>query len=259
MSVIIPAYNEASRLPRTLRSAMNFLEAQSFTSEIIVVTDGSADDTENVAQSFVGKSIPVKVLDFSVNRGKGFAVRAGMAAATGEYRVFMDADGAVSIDHVLAFISKAKQGFDVVIGSRALDESQKLGRQPFPREQLAVCFGFLQRSVLKLKIVDTQCGFKLFTAQAADGLFPLCTLDCAYFDAELIYLAINLGYEISQVPVVWKHDNETRLPIGVKRTLDIVRKLFRIRNIHTKTFTQRVNFKASRDTNNECYARVPIN
>lgn len=243
VSIIIPAYNEESRLPRTLGSTIEFLKQQTFSSEIIIVTDGSKDGTKEVAESFSSRFANLRVISFPSNRGKGFAVKLGMAEASGQYRMFFDADGAVDISHITAFLEKAAEGNDVIIGSRALDESKKLGRQPFPREQLAVCFGFLQRSVLGLKIVDTQCGFKLFSAEAAVKLFPLITLDCAYFDAELIYLATNLGYHVTQLPVVWKHDNETRLPIGFKRTVDIFCKLFHIRLFHAKTFANQSNFR----------------
>jgi dolichyl-phosphate beta-glucosyltransferase len=243
VSIIIPAYNEESRLPRTLGSTIEFLKQQTFSSEIIIVTDGSKDGTKEVAESFSDRFANLRVISFPSNRGKGFAVKVGMAQACGRYRMFFDADGAVDISHIISFLAKAAEGNDVIIGSRALEESKKLGRQPFPREQLAVCFGFLQRSVLGLKIVDTQCGFKLFSAEAADKLFPLITLDCAYFDAELIYLATNLGYHVTQLPVVWKHDNETRLPIGLKRTVDIFCKLFHVRFVHAKTFAKQSNFR----------------
>lgn len=245
VSIIIPAYNEESRLPRTLTSTISFLEKQTFSSEIIVVTDGSSDKTAEVAQAIGASFKNFQVISFPVNRGKGFAVKAGMSAAKGKLRMFFDADGAVSIDHLPSFMSKAYDDYDVVIGSRALNDSEKLGRQKFPREQLAVCFGFLQRSVLQLKIVDTQCGFKLFTAEAAERLFPLITLDCAYFDAELVYLAINLGFEVTQMPVVWKHDNETRLPIGPRRAVDILLKLFAVRTAHRATFANNTRSKTS--------------
>lgn len=251
LSLIIPAYNEESRLPRTLDSVICFLQKQPFASEIIVVTDGSKDNTAQIARDYSQKFDRFTVIDFPTNKGKGFAVKAGMAAAHGKFRAFMDADGAVSIEHILSFIQKAGEGFDVVIGSRALNESQKLGRQPFPREQMAVCFGYLQRAVLRLKIVDTQCGFKLFKAEAAKKLFPLLTLDCAYFDAELVYVALNLGLSIVQMPVVWKHDNETRLPVGLRRTFDIVRKLFKIRQHHHKTFANHERNKESGDSNHD--------
>jgi len=232
LSIIIPAYNEARRLPRTLSETISFLEVQSFTSEIIVVTDGSTDETVAVAESFASRFSDLRVISFAGNKGKGFSVKTGMLAARAKYRLFMDADYAVPVQTVLTLLESVKDGFDIVIGSRAMADSVILVQQGFIRRQLTKVFSVLQDATLGLPFEDTQCGFKLFTAAAAELYFPQVTFDCAYFDAELLYVAHNAGARIAQVPITWQHDHETRLPIGMKRSIDLARKMFAIPRIH---------------------------
>ncbi len=232
LSIIIPAYNEVERLPRTLKETLQFLQRQSYSSELIVVTDGSSDGTIDLVRTWSQEHKNMKLVSFAQNRGKGFAVREGMLQANGKYRLFMDADYAVPVDFVQPFLEAATTGSAVVVGSRALATSQILQSQPAIRGFLARCFGKVQRLVLRLPIADTQCGFKLFTADAAKTLFSLAQLDCSYFDAEVLFLAHRLDLSIKELPVVWTHDQETRLPIGPRRTLDILIKLFSIKRMH---------------------------
>lgn len=233
LSVIIPAWNEEKRLPATLEKVIDFLKGQVYTSEILVVTDGSKDRTVEVAESFTSIFPSLQVISFPFNKGKGFGVKEGMRAASGKYRLFMDSDYAVPIDFVTPFLTAVQhEGYDIVIGSRAMEQSKVTASQGFPRQQLAQLFGFLQWLVLRLPFRDTQCGFKLFTATAAESYFPQVVYDCAYFDAELLYLAHKSGAKIKQVPVTWQHDGETRLPIGLRRSIDLFGKLLRIRQLH---------------------------
>lgn len=232
LSLIIPAWNEEKRLPRTLQACVEFLRRQPYTSEIIVVTDGSTDRTAEVARSFNTEFTNLQVLAFADNCGKGFAVKAGMQAARGTYRIFLDADNAVPVETIATFVKKITEGYDIVIGSRALERSEIAHGQGFLRQKLAQLFGFLQWCVLRMPFPDTQCGFKLFTADAANTFFPMLTYDCAYFDAELMYVAYHAGAKIAQLPVVWSHDEETRLPIGLKRSVDLFKKLLNIPQVH---------------------------
>src|SRR5262245_11921006 len=141
LSVIIPAYNEELRLPRTLEATIRFLDAQQYTSEIVVVTDGSKDRTRQVAETFVRDFPDLRVLEFAENKGKGFAVKAGMLAATGKHRLFMDADYAVPIEFVKPCLEKLKGTYDIVIGSRAVADADVKVHQPFMRQQMALMFG----------------------------------------------------------------------------------------------------------------------
>jgi hypothetical protein len=143
----------------------------------------------------------------------------------------MDADYAVPIEYLGSMLDEIKEN-DIVIGSRGLQNSAVEIHQNFIREKLAILFGKLQSIILNLPIKDTQCGFKLFTDEAAKILFNLITFDCAYFDAELLYIANKKKMKIKEIPVRWKHDHETRLPVGFKRTLDLLIKLFKIRIMH---------------------------
>lgn len=228
-------------MPRTLTETIKFLENQSYDSEILVVTDGSSDRTAAVAQSFCDRFPRLRVLEFKEKRGKGFGVSTGILAAQGEYRLFMDADYAVPIEYVTQFIDLAENGFDIVIASRALAESHFEEKQRFPRRQLALVFGELQKMILRLPYKDTQCGFKMFSAEAAQRYFPLLKYECAYFDAELLFIAFKSGAKVAQVPVTWRHDQESRLPIGLKRSLDLFMKLLQIRKNHGHITEQSIN------------------
>lgn len=236
LSIVIPAFNEEKRLPKTLATIIQFLQKQSYTSEIIVVNDGSTDKTKKIAEEFMGNDSPsIRFIEYFPNQGKGFAVKKGMVAAKGEYRLFMDADYAVPIEYLPTFLSMINNDYHVVIASRGLKKSQIDAHQPFLRELAGKGFGVLQRFVLDLPFVDTQCGFKLFTEEAAEILFQKVTFNCAYFDAELLYLAYHNNMKIGEIGVRWRHDGETRLPIGLKRTYDILRKLFIIRPLHSNS------------------------
>ena len=234
LSIIIPAYNEETRLPRTLNLTIPFLKRQCYRGEIIVVTDGSTDNTVEVARAYSSEFPDLRVLEFKQNRGKGYAVKEGMLAARGAYRLLMDADYSVPVGSLPEFFHRLRTGYDIAIASRALRDSKVNADQGFPRKQLAVLFGYLQQAILQLPYRDTQCGFKLFTAEAVERFFPLVTYDCAYFDAQLLYIAHNSGARIAEVPVVWTHDQETRLPIGFARSLELLYKMWRIRQEHGK-------------------------
>lgn len=234
LSVVIPCFNEERRLGRTLSETISFLKHQRYSWEIVVVNDGSSDGTRDVALGFAGNGLlPIRVIEHFPNRGKGFAVKCGMLEAKGDYRLFMDADYAVPIEFAGPLLSLIQNGYDIVVGSRGLRQSQVIEHQPFFRELVAKAFGTVQRAVLRLPLIDTQCGFKLFTRQACENLFPRQTFSCAYFDAEILYIAYRKGLEIGEMGVRWRHDGETRLPIGPRRTLDIITKLFAIRSIHS--------------------------
>ncbi|MCX5829846.1 MAG: glycosyltransferase family 2 protein [Deltaproteobacteria bacterium] len=229
ISIIIPAYNEETRIRKTLNNVIDYLNQKEYSSEIIVVSDGSVDNTKLIVQSFQDKYQNLVFIEYFPNKGKGFAVKQGMAIAKGRFRLFMDADYAVPIEYMTTFLSLINYNYDIVIGSRGLKQSQIEAHQPFIRESAAKIFGLIQRVILRLPIIDTQCGFKLFTKEAAEFLFPKITFDCAYFDAELLYIAYHNKMQIGEIGVRWRHDGETRLPIGIKRTAEIIKKLFYIK------------------------------
>ncbi|HIA52818.1 MAG TPA: glycosyltransferase family 2 protein [Candidatus Melainabacteria bacterium] len=234
LSIIVPSYNEERRMPRCLEKLAEYLERKQFTSEVLIVSDGSTDRTTDIVRAASQMDPTIRLIEFSENKGKGFAVRAGMLEARGKYRLFMDTDCAVPVEFIDKMLERLVAGYEVAIGSRALEESVIVKRQSLPRHVAALGFTKLQNAVLKLPFADTQCGFKMFSAQAAEHLFPLTKLNCAYFDAELLYMAYKFNYEVAEVPVKWTHDEETRLPIGPRRSADLLIKLLQIPSIHRR-------------------------
>ncbi len=232
VSIVIPAYNEESRLPHTLMKTAEFLAKQAYNSEIIVVTDGSTDGTEQVVEDAAARYGGIRLISLPKNRGKGFSVKYGMINALGDYRLFMDADYAVPVEYLNDFLAELEKGADVVIGSRAHEDTQIGTPQAFPRRQLAISFGYLQRAILRLPFLDTQCGFKMFTADAVKLLFPHIVYECAYFDAELLYVATKMGLNVQEIGVKWTHDQQTRLPIGINRSVELFQKLIAIPSLH---------------------------
>lgn len=224
LSVIIPAYNERNRLPPYLRELAAYLKSSGITHEIIVVDDGSNDDTVKLITSFQREYCNLKLIQLSANRGKGYAVKTGMLAAVGKYRLFTDADGAISIDEIGKFLELIKKGADVVIGSKALSPSFA----KWHRKLSGRIFNTLVHLLAVKGIRDTQCGFKLFTAEAAQKLFSVQTIDGYCFDVEILFLARLRGYIISETPVVWSGIRGGKVRIlqdSCKMTCD----LFRIR------------------------------
>lgn len=234
LSIVIPAFNEEKRLGLCLEKTISFVSKQLYETEIIVVCDGCTDNTASLSASYKEKHDSLRVIEYAQNRGKGYAVKRGIFEAAGDIILFMDADHSVPIETVNSFIKQVENGCDIVIGARNLPESIIIQHQMFFRELAGKAFGKLQKAVLKIPYYDTQCGFKLFTRQAAYALFNKIKFDCSYFDAEVIYLAHSSGMKIKEMPVTWKHDGFTTMPIGLKRTIDLLRKLFSIKKMHNK-------------------------
>jgi len=199
LSIIVPAYNEESRLPETLRKITHYLGRTDWQfHEVLVVDDGSTDATARAAEGFEG----VRVLHNPGNRGKGYSVRHGMREARGEWRLFSDADLSTPIEELDKLWNT---GAPVAIGSRALDRSLIGTHQPGIRESAGKVFNAVMRLATGLNIADTQCGFKLFRADVAKAVFPRQLLERFGFDAEVLFIADRLGYRIAEVPVIWNH------------------------------------------------------
>lgn len=235
LSIIIPAFNEENRLPGCLANTINFLKNQDYKSEIIVVCDGCSDRTAETAFQFKSEFHNLKIIEYSLNHGKGYAVKKGMLEANGTIRMFMDADLAVPIEYVNNFRAQILNGNDVVIGARGLNETKILKSQSFLREAAGKLFGRIQMLVLDIPFLDTQCGFKMLTKNAAEYLFKQIKYDCSYFDAEVIYIANRAGMKIKEMPVTWMHDGITRMPIGIIRTIDLIKKLLKLKSLHKET------------------------
>ena len=231
LSVVIPAYNEEERISQTLEHMISFLKRQGYRSEIIVVDDGSTDQT-SVAASQQLKDFSHRILRNSPHQGKGAAVKRGMLAAVGEYLLFSDADMSTPIEEVGRFIDLLKKGnYDCVIGSRALPESQLEVRQGLFRETIGKIFNFLARRLSFQGISDSQCGFKCFKREAAHDLFGRQRLKGFSFDAEILYLAQRRGYRILEAPVIWRNSAKSRVQI-LSDPFRMFFDLLRIRRLH---------------------------
>ncbi len=230
LSVVVPAYNEEPRLGPSLVRIVDYCESAAADYEIIVVDDGSDDDTVAVAEAVAGESPRVRVIELGRNRGKGAAVRAGMLAATGDRILFSDADLATPIEEVAGLDAELDHGYDIAIASRAVSGSDIRVRQHPMRELMGRAFNVFVRAIVLGGIKDTQCGFKLFTRAAAHDLFARATVDGFAFDVELLLLARG-RYRIAEVPVTWRHVEESKVSPGTDAALMFV-DLIRLRWRH---------------------------
>jgi dolichyl-phosphate beta-glucosyltransferase len=228
LSVVIPAYNEASRLPASLQRLREF--AQTFPSlELLIVDDGSRDATAEVAEqigrSWAPEGPALRVLRSDRNHGKGYSVRQGMLEASGEWLLFSDADLSTPIQEVFALLEKAREGFDVVIGSRALRPDLVGVHQSFQREAAGKFFNLVMRIATGLPFRDTQCGFKLMRRETAREIFSRQQIEGFGFDVEALYLARKLGFRAAEVPVRWNNMAGTKVSMlsGLDAFVDLVR------------------------------------
>jgi dolichyl-phosphate beta-glucosyltransferase len=232
LSVVIPAYNEEERLKRFLPGIVQFLQSKLRPFEIIVVNDGSRDDTARVAREFARTHPMLRLIDLHPNRGKGGAVKAGMLEACGKYVLFTDADQSTPITEVDKLMAKLEQdGYDMAIGSRTAPGAEVEMPQVWYRALAGKLFGVGTKLFCIRGIYDTQCGFKCMTRELTQKVFPQVTSNTAIFDIELLVVAARAGYRIAEVPVRWVHDPDTRIPYDLRRALNIWAELFRIRRV----------------------------
>ncbi len=225
LSVVIPAYNEARRLSPTLDRVVSFLDVLGKPYEVIVVDDGSKDQTAELARS---KGGAVRVIVLEKNSGKGAAVRTGVLASRGRRVLFTDADMSTPIDEWTRFEAALDGGLDIVIGSRGLDTSNVEVHQPWYRERMGRTFNWILRRILPLRFLDTQCGFKGFDGNVAREIFRATRVNGFAFDAEVIYVAQSFGYAIGDIPVTWRNDADSRVQ-PVRHSLQMLRDLVKIR------------------------------
>lgn len=223
LSLIIPAYNEEQRLRRTLTQIQAFLSEQPYESEVLVVENGSQDRTAAVAEDFAPE---VRLLR-EPKRGKGLAVRRGMMEASGDFRFICDADLSMPIEEVIRFLPPKLDDYDIAIASREVPGAVRYN-EPAYRHWIGRTFNLLVRTMAVPGFQDTQCGFKCFTAEAAEALFPMQRIDGWTFDVELLYVALRLGYRVKEVPINWYYFPGSRVRI-VQDSWLMLTDLFRIR------------------------------
>ncbi|OGI14423.1 MAG: hypothetical protein A3E38_02420 [Candidatus Moranbacteria bacterium RIFCSPHIGHO2_12_FULL_54_9] len=207
LSVIIPTYKEGERIGRNLLEIDQYLKGKNYTYEIVVIVDGSPDNTAEVARNYALQVPHMRVIENPENHGKGYVVRQGLLEAAGKWRLFLDADGSTSITHLDSFLPQCESGYDVVIGSRKIEGSFIQVHQPKHREFMGEGGNWLIRIVLGLwSYPDTQCGFKMLSDTAAQEVAKRMVVDRFGFDFELIILALKLGFKIKQMPVRWMNE-----------------------------------------------------
>jgi len=210
-SIIIPAYNESARLGATLDRVLDHVASQHWDAEVIVVNDGSRDDTAEMVLARTRENPALRLVENPGNHGKGYSVRNGMLKAAGEIRLFTDADWSSPIEEANKLFSAIEAGADVAIGSRWLQPDTQAQRQSLSRQFYGRTFNLILRLLLGLRFKDTQCGFKAFSRGAAQRLFSTQTIEGWGFDAELLFLAGRLGLKVDEVPVVWSDAEGTRI------------------------------------------------
>jgi dolichyl-phosphate beta-glucosyltransferase len=210
-SIVIPAYNESARIEATLQRVLSYVSERGWDAEVIVVNDGSRDDTAQKVQRFTAQHPRLRLLENPGNRGKGYSVRNGMLNARGAVLLFSDADLSSPIEEAEKLFAAIKAGNDVAIGSRWLQSDMQTERQPLYRQFFGRAFNLVLRVTLGLRFKDTQCGFKAFTRHAARAIFPLQLIERWGFDPELLYLAKRFGFRVAEVPVAWAHSEGTRI------------------------------------------------
>jgi glycosyltransferase involved in cell wall biosynthesis len=205
LSIVLPAYNEGARIGATLERILTFAAQCGWNAEVIVVNDGSTDNTAELVRQKALQNPRLRLLENPGNRGKGYSVRNGMLQARGEILLFSDADLSSPIEEAPKLFAAIQQGTDVAIGSRWLRPELQTTRQPLRRQIFGRLFNLALRLILGLNFKDTQCGFKAFSRHAVDVVFPLQKIERWGFDAEILFLAETFALKVKEVPVLWAH------------------------------------------------------
>jgi dolichyl-phosphate beta-glucosyltransferase len=228
LSVVVPAYNEEQRLPRTIEQIERYLDGKKADYELVLVDDGSADGTRRVMDAAAERHASVRVEALPENRGKGRALAVGVQAAKGDEILLTDADLSTPIEELDKLQAALDGGAGVAIGSRALRASRVEVSQPVYRVLMGKAFNLIVQAVLLPGIWDTQCGFKLFRADVARKVFAGLSTDGFGYDPEVLYRARKQGVKIAEVPVVWRNSAETKVR-PVSSSLDMLRHVIRVR------------------------------
>lgn len=232
LSLVFPAFNETERLPGTLEKSVGYLKGAGYTFEIIVVDDGSSDGTSDAARSHMeGKGIDFRIITLEENRGKGYAVKAGIESAKGEIVFFSDSDLSTPIEELEKLLPFFERGWDIVIGSRGMRESDHRVRQPLYRELSGRFFNVWVRLLALPGIMDTQCGFKGFSRKTIEPITSRQRLFGFAFDVEILFIASRLGYSIKEVPVTWRDDRRTKIKL-FRDALGMFLDILKIRFMH---------------------------
>ena len=227
-SIVIPAYNESARLGASLEKVLAYVHGQGWDAEVIVVNDGSRDNTADIVRAFAAKDPALRLVENPGNHGKGYSVRNGMLNARGRIVLFSDADLSSPIEEAPKLLQALDDGADIAIGSRWLRAETQTQRQPLHRQLFGRIFNLVLRLTLGLQFKDTQCGFKAFKQPAVQAIFPLQKIERWGFDPEILFLAKKLKFKTQEVSVAWGHSGGTRINPLVDGSR-MVMEMFRIR------------------------------
>lgn len=254
LSIVIPALNEEHRLPTSLAKINDFLQQQDYTYEVIVVDNGSTDRTQNVVNEFAKDHSYVKFIQLA-ERGKGRAVKAGMLAATGDYRFICDADLSMPIEEIALFLPPNNgDGADVLIATREGEGANRIDEPEF-RHIIGRIFNFIVKITAVSEFEDTQCGFKMFSRKAADDLFSVQQMNGIGFDVELIYIALRRGYKVIDIPITWYHDPDSRIRL-FQDSLHILVEIWQIRQNWRRGIYEQQTSSQRQDS--KSYARTDL-
>jgi len=235
LSVVIPVFNEEKRIDNLLKIDKVLLKLSQPT-EIIVVNDGSNDKTLKLLKRF-NVNTPLRIISYKVNKGKGYAVKKGMLAAHGKYRLFMDIDLSTKPEQIMKFLKKIEKGYDVVIGSRKIKGARVTNRQSILRENLGKTFTALSKVVLEVPISDFTCGFKMFRDSASYKIFRLQKLNRWGFDSEILFLAVRKKLRLIEVPIEWENKPYSK----VKFPQDLIGSFIELLQIRINYYKGRYN------------------
>jgi dolichyl-phosphate beta-glucosyltransferase len=210
-SIVIPAYNESARLGATLEKVLAYVHGQGWDAEVIVVNDGSRDNTAEIVRAYSAKDPVLRLVENPGNHGKGYSVRNGMLHTRGKVVLFSDADLSSPIEEAPKLFQALNAGADIAIGSRWLRAETQTQRQPLHRQLFGRIYNLILRLTLGLQFKDTQCGFKAFKQPAVQAIFPLQRIERWGFDPEILFLARKLKFKVQEVPVAWGHSGGTRI------------------------------------------------
>jgi dolichyl-phosphate beta-glucosyltransferase len=228
LSVVIPAYNEAERILPTILRIDEYCRGRFEGFEIIVVDDGSRDATRSVVKHAQETTAFLRCEGYEQNRGKGYAIRQGVSASAGDIVLVSDADLSTPIEEVEKLLVPYDEGYDIVIGSRALEESDIEVRQPWWREFMGRTFNTFVRSLFSVEFKDTQCGFKLFRGKCAREIFGRATVDRFAYDVEILYLAGKADLKVKEAPIRWLNSPASKVS-PVRDSLQMLKDLIKLR------------------------------
>jgi glycosyltransferase involved in cell wall biosynthesis len=226
VSIILPAYNESQRLGTSLQKVLSYVAEQGWDAEVLVVNDGSRDNTANIVREFAATNPIVRLIENPGNRGKGYSVRHGVLESRGDIILFSDSDLSSPIQESAKLFAMLQEGADVAFGSRWLNAELQTERQSILRQIAGRAYNVLLRIILGLNFKDTQCGLKAFTRQAAEVVFTRQTIERWGFDPELLFIARQFKLRAIEVPVQWAHDDRSKInPLldGIKMGIEMLR------------------------------------